>query len=260
MKNKFRSGSSLSGRPFTRLGVPITVVLSLMLSTATPFVASGSAADTFSAKTCMADGTLDSINIGEYFADFLVEARKAWRKDASISSVRLDDRTGKNFDALCKVNIYSSWTVVLYSLSSKSEEVVYMDGQNMTAAGIPRLLYSVKKIKSSGTTFSGKTLADIQKEGGWVFDAFSRPETAAFEKKGPANPFLGWKISLSDLIQKFLDRTRNEQITNYGWNISIGKNSRKSGSAYVDIYWQNGTKKQAYYVEPITLKSYVIKY
>lgn len=260
MNNRVRTGSTPSGRASTHLGVPITVALTLVLSVATPFLASSSAVDATSAKTCMADRSLDSINIGKYFANFLVQARKDWRKDANISSVRLDDRKGENFDALCKVNIYSSWMIVLYSVSSKTEEVVYMDGENMTAAGIPRLLYSLKKVGSKGTTFTSKSLADIRKESGWTFDSYSRPETATQEKKGPANLFLNWKMSLSDVIQKFLDRTMNEQITNYGWSISIGKKSVKSGTPYANIYWQNSTKKQAYYVEPITLKSYEVKY
>ncbi|MFZ2227456.1 MAG: hypothetical protein WA090_07210 [Candidatus Nanopelagicaceae bacterium] len=237
---------------------PLTVVLSLMFSSLTPFVVSSSAAD--NAKTCMADRTLDSINIGKYFATFLTQAKKDWRKDASISSVRMDDRMGENFDGLCTLNVYSSWTIVLYSFSSKTEEVVYMDSQNMTDAGIPRILYSVKKAGSGGTAFTSKTIADIKKEGGWVFDAFSRPETAAQEKKGPANLFLTWKMTLSDVVQKFLERTRNETITAYGWSIHIGKRSLKTGSPYANIYWQNGTKKQAYYVEPVTLKTYLVKY
>ena len=82
----------------------------------------------------------------------------------------------------------------------------------------------------------------------------------ASEKKGEKSPLLGWKISLSEIIQKFLDQTRNEKITNYGWSIYIGKNSLKSRSVYANIYWQNGSKKQAFFVEPITLKSYLIKY
>lgn len=234
------------------------VALSLVLSSLNPFVATSSADD--SANTCMADRSLDSINIGKYFASFLTQAKKDWRKDANISSVRMDDRSGKNFDALCTLNIYSSWTIVLYSVSAKTEQVVYMDSQNKTDAGIPRLLYSVKKVASSGTTFTNKTIADIKKEGGWVFDVYSRPESAAQEKKGPANLFLTWKMTLSDVVQKFLDRTRNETITAYGWSIYIGKRSLKTGSPYANIYWQNGAKKQAYYVEPITLKTYLVKY
>ena len=234
------------------------VALSLILSSLSPFVASSSAAD--SAKTCMADRSLDSVDIGKYFAAFLTQAKKDWRKDANISSVRMDDRMGKNFDALCSLNIYSSWMVVLYSVSSKTEQVVYMDSQNKTTAGIPRLLYNVKKVASSGTTFTGKTIEEMKKEGDWAFDVFSRPETAAQEKKGPSNLFLEWKMTLSDVVQKFLDRTRNESISAYGWSIYIGKRSLKTSSPYANIYWQNGTKKQAYYVEPFTLKTYLVKY
>ncbi|MFA5918649.1 MAG: hypothetical protein WC800_03815 [Candidatus Nanopelagicaceae bacterium] len=258
MKNMRRSHLLSSGRTSALFLVPLMVALSLVLSSMSPFVASSSAAD--SAKTCMADRSLDSVNVGKYFAAFLTQAKKDWRKDANISSVRMDDRSGKNFDALCTLNIYSSWMIVLYSVSSKTEQVVYMDSQNKTDAGIPRLLYSVKKVASSGTTFTNMTIADIKKEGGWVFDVYSRPETAAQEKKGPANLFLTWKMTLSDVVQKFLDRTRNEAITAYGWSIYIGKRSLKTSSPYANIYWQNGSKKQAYYVEPITLKSYLVKY
>lgn len=249
-----------AGRTFSMGWAPIAVAFTLMTSLLSPFIASSSAAEPVTAKTCMADRSLDSINIGRYFASFLTQARKDWRKDANISSVRIDDRNGKNFDALCTLNIYSSWMIVLYSISSKTEQVVYMDGPNKTAAGIPRLLYSVKKVATSGTTFTNKTIADIKREGGWVFDVYSRPETAPQERKGPANLFLTWKIKLSDVIQKFLDRTRKEAISTYGWNISIGKRSLKTGSPYAYIYWQNGAKKQAYYVEPVTLKSYLVKY
>lgn len=258
MKNIRRSHLLSSGRSSALFLIPFMVALSLVLSSLSPFVASSSAAD--SAKTCMADRSLDSVNIGKYFAAFLTQAKKDWRKDANISSVRMDDRMGKNFDALCSLNIYSSWMVVLYSVSSKTEQVVYMDSQNKTTAGIPRLLYNVKKVASSGTTFTGKTIEEMKKEGDWAFDVFSRPETAAQEKKGPSNLFLEWKMTLSDVVQKFLDRTRNESISAYGWSIYIGKRSLKTGSPYADIYWQNGTKKQAYYVEPFTLKTYLVKY
>lgn len=240
--------------------IPVTVVFSLMLSALSPFAATSSAADADNAKACMADRSLDSIDIGEYFATVLKQARKDWRRDANISSVRLDDRSGKNFDALCSLSIYSSWMIVLYSVSSKTEQIVYVDGQNKTTAGIPRLLYNVKKVASSGTTFTSKTIEEMKKDGDWVFDVFSRPETAAQEKKGPSNLFLEWKMTLSDVVQKFLDRTRNESISAYGWSIYIGKRSPKTSSPYANIYWQNGSKKQAYYVEPVTLKSYLVKY
>lgn len=258
MKNIRRGHLLSSGRSSALFLVPLMTALSLVLSSLSPFAASSSAAD--SAKTCMADRSLDSINAGKYFAAILIQAKKDWRKDANISSVRIDDRMGKNFDALCTLNIYSSWMIVLYSVSSKTEQVVYMDSPNKTAAGIPQLLYSVKKVESSGTSFTNKTIADMKEEGGWVFDAYSRPETAAQEKKGPANLFLTWKMTLSDVIQKFLDRTRNETITAYGWSIYIGKRSQKTGTPYANIYWQNGAKKQAYYVEPITLKTYLVRY
>lgn len=238
----------------------ITVALTLMLSIAQPVVEGSSAASPTSAKICTADMTLDALDIGEYFDNFLTEARKEWHRDAIISSIRLDDRAGKNFDALCKVNIYSSWVIVLYSPSLKKEEVVYMDGQNLTAAGVPRVLYSVKKSGSGSTSFTSKVFAEVKKKEGWVFDSYTRADMGASEKKGEKNPLLGWKISLSEIIQKFLDKTRNETITNYGWSIYIGKNSLKSRSVYANIYWQNGSKKQAFFVEPVTLKSYLIKY
>ncbi len=243
-----------------RKSFPITVVLTLMLSIAQPVITGSSAASPTTAKTCTSDKTLDSLDIGEYFNNFLIEARKEWHKDAIISSIRLDDRAGKNFDALCKVNIYSSWMIILYSPSLMKEEVVYLDGQNLTAAGIPRVLYSVKKSESSSTSFTSKTFADIKKKEGWVFDSYRPREIVSSEKKGEKNPLLGWKISLSEIIQKFLDQTRNEKITNYGWSIYIGKNSIKGRSVYANIYWQNGAKRQAFFVEPISLKSYLIKY
>lgn len=258
MKSIRSSHSLWSGKSPTLFLIPLMVILSLVLSSFTPFVASSSAAG--SAKTCAADRSLDSVNIGKYFAAILIQAKKDWRKDAIISSVWIDDRTGKNFDALCTLNIYSSWMIVLYSVSSRTEQVVYMDGKNRTDAGIPQLLYNLKKVTSSGTTFASKTTEEMKEEGGWVFDAYSRPETVVQEKKGPANLFLTWEMTLSDVIQKFLDRTRNETISAYGWSIYIGKRSKKTGSPYANIYWQNGAKKQAYYVEPITLKSYLVRY
>ncbi len=260
MRNIRRSHLPSSGRPSALFLVPLMVALSLVLSTLAPFAASSSAADADNAKTCMADRSLDSIDIGKYFATVLKQVRKDWRKDANISSVRLDDRSGKNFDALCQVNLNSLWTIVLYSTSSKSEEVVYANNQDVAKATVPVLRYNVKKMQSNSSTFSTLTMEDIKKQGGWSFDTYYRPESAPQEKKGPANLFLQWKMTLSDVLQKFLDRTRNEAITAYGWNISIGKRSMKSGSSYAYIYWQNGTKKQAYYVEPVTLKAYLVKY
>ena len=260
MRTTAKFGVGLRRGPFNALAFLITLALVLMLSISQPVITGSSAASPTSAITCSADLTLDALDIGEYFSNFQTDARKEWRKDAIISSIRLDDRTGKNFDALCKVNIYSSWMIVLYSPSLKKEEVVYMDGQNLTAAGIPRVLYSVKKSGSNSTSFTSKTFVDIKKKEGWVFDSYTRQEKVASEKKGDKNPLLGWKISLGEIIQKFLDQVRNEKITNYGWSIYIGMNSVKSKSVYASIYWQNGLKKQAFFVEPVTLKSYLIKY
>ena len=45
-----------------------------------------------SALPCKADTSSDSINVGTYFGNILDQARKDWRPDANISSVRYEDR------------------------------------------------------------------------------------------------------------------------------------------------------------------------
>lgn len=62
------------------------------------------------------------------------------------------------------------------------------------------------------------------------------------------------------MIQKLIDRTKTEKITGMGYNIHIRKASLKTKTPYAYIYWENGTKKTAFYVEPVSLTSYDYKY
>ena len=45
-----------------------------------------------------------------------------------------------------------------------------------------------------------------------------------------------------------------------GYNIYIGNASLKTKTPYAYTYWENGTKKTAFYVEPVSFTSYDYKY
>jgi len=207
--------------------------------------------------TCNADKASDSIDVGKYFGNILSQVRSEWKTDAVISSVRFQDQAAKDFQDLCTVRTDSNWQMVFYSLSSKSEISGYLDNSKKDSAGVPPLSFTVDKVDNSSST--SLTYADLKKQGGWKFHEFSRPETFASESKYPANMFLNWKMSMSAVIQRLIDRVRTEKITGAGFNIYVGKASLKTKTPYVYIYWQNGTKSTSFYVEPFNLTSYDLK-
>ena len=214
-----------------------------------------------SALPCKADTSSDSINVGTYFGNILAQAKKDWRPDANISSVRFEDRNAKNFNSLCTLRTDANWKIILYSVSSKTELVADPDVFNKKNTELPLIRYEVvKKLSDNSESYTGLTIAEMKKQGGWSFYEYSRPEFAASEAKGPANLFLTWKMTMSQVIQKFIDRTKTEKITGLGYNIYIGKASLKTKTPYAYIYWQNGVKKTAFYVEPVSLTSYDYKY
>lgn len=214
-----------------------------------------------SAATCKADTSSDSINMGTYFGDILSQAKKDWRPDARISSVRFEDRNAKNFNSLCTLRTDANWKIVFYSVSTKTEQVADLDIFNKKKTEMPLVRYEVvKKLTDNSESYTSLTISDMKKQGGWSFYSYSRPETTAMEAKGPENPFLTWKMSMSDVIQKFLDRTRSEEITGMGYNIAIGKSSIKTKSPYAYIYWEDGVKKTAFYVEPVSQTTYDMMY
>lgn len=219
--------------------------------------ASNTPTSTQAGLTCNADKSSDSINVGTYFGDILTQVRSQWKADAVISSVRFQDQAVKSFQGLCTLKTDSNWQVVFYSLSSKTEISGYLDNSKKNSAGVPPLRYSVDKVDNSAST--DLTFADMKKQGGWKFHEFSRPETFASESKYAANMFLNWKMSMSEVIQKIIDRVRTEKITGAGFNVYIGKASLKTKTPYVSIYWQNGTSNTTFYVEPRSLTSYDVK-
>ena len=100
----------------------------------------------------------------------------------------------------------------------------------------------------------------MKKDGGWSFGEYTPPGSVASEAKVPANLFLTWKMTMSQIIQKFIDKAKTEKITGMGYNIYIGEASLETKSSYAFIYWQNGSKKTAFYVELVTLASYDYKF
>ena len=126
---------------------------------------------------------------------------------------------------------------------------------------MPRILYEVvKKLTDNSESYTGLAITDMKKQSGWSFYANPQAVTAATDAKGPENPFLTWKMTMSQVIQKFIDRTRTEKITGMGYNVYIGNSSIKTKSPYAYIYWENRAKRTAFYVEPVTLTSYDYKY
>lgn len=214
-----------------------------------------------SAQTCNADTSSDSINIGRYFGNILAQAKKDWRPDAKITSVRFEDRNAKNFNSLCTLRTDANWKLILFSASSKTYLVADLDIFNKKSTEMPLVRYEVvKKLTVNSESYTSLTITDMKKQGGWSFFANSQSATAAMDAKGPEDPFLTWKMSMSQVIQKFIDRTRPEKITGLGYNIHIGNASIKTKSPYAYIYWENGAKKTAFYVEPVSLTSYDVKY
>ncbi len=225
-------------------------------------VAAPSAASTVqSASTCKADTSSDSISMGTYFGNILSQAKKDWRPDAIISSVRFEDHRAKNFNSLCTLRTDGNWKIILYSVSAKSGLVADLDIFNKKNTDMPLIRYEVvKKLTDNSESYTSLTISDMKKQSGWSFYVFSRPETAAIEAQGPSTPFLNWKMSMSQVVQKILDRTRTEKITGVGYDIEIGKASLKTKTPYADIYWENGPKKTAFYVEPVSLTSYDVTF
>jgi hypothetical protein len=225
-------------------------------------VATPSASTTVaSAQTCKADTSSDSINVATYFGNVLTQVKKDWRPDAKITSVRFEDRNAKNFNSLCSLRTDGNWKLILFSASSKTYLVADLDTFNKKSTDMPLVRYEVvKKLTDNSESYTGLTIADMKKQGGWSFFANPQDVTAATDAKGPDNPFLTWKITMSQVIQKFIDRTRTEKITGMGYNILIGNSSIKNKSPYAYIYWENGAKKTAFYVETVTLTSYDYKY
>lgn len=240
-----------SGKP-SASGTPTTnaATTSVVTPSSTPTV-------TQAGLTCNADKSSDSIDVGKYFGNILTQVRSQWKADAVISSVRFQDPAVKSFQDLCTLKTNSNWQVVFYALSSKTEISGYLDNSKKDSAGVPPLTFTVDKVDNSAST--GLTYADMKKQGGWKFHEFSRPETFAYESKYAANMFLNWKMSMSDVVQKFIDRVRSEKITGAGFYVYVSKASLKTKSPSVSIYWQNGTSSTSFYVEPITLTSYDVK-
>lgn len=226
---------------------------------ATPSVATSASASPIQFPlTCKADTSSDSIDLGKYFGNILIQARKDWRADAVISSARFDARSAKDFSGLCTLKTDSNWTVILYSLSAKVEQWVALDNSVKDSQGVPRLLYSVLRSDPGYGTQSpvGMSIADIKAQGKWKFDEYSFPEKYQSELRHPANFFLNWKMSMSQVVQKFIDRVKNEKITRSGFFIGLGKSSAFYDSPFVEIDWVNGAKSTAYTVEPVSLKVY----
>lgn len=206
------------------------------------------------ALTCDADKSSDSINIGKYFGDILAQVRTQWKKDAVISSVRFERQFVTTFQDLCGLKTDSNWQMVFYSLSGKNEVSGYLDNSKKDASGVPPVIFEVDT--PNGLKSASLTFVDMKKQGGWVFHEFSRPETYPSESKYGPNLFLGWKLSMSDIVQKLIDRVRDEKITAAGFHVYIGKASLKTKTPYVSLYWQNEPKRTAFYVEPVSLKTY----
>jgi len=208
--------------------------------------------------TCKADTSSDSINLGKYFGNILAQTRKDWRSDAVISSARFDARRSKDFSGLCTLKTDSNWSIILYSLSAKVEQSVALDNSEKDSQGVPRLLYSVLRSDPGFGSQSpvGMSIADIKAQGKWKFDEYPFPEKLQSELKHPANFFLNWKLTMSQVVQKFIDRVKNEKITSGGFFIYLGKSSAFYDSPFVEIDWVNGAKNNAYTVEPVSLKVY----
>lgn len=221
---------------------------------ATPSATTSSASSSSAALTCNSDKSSDSIDVGKYFGDILAQVRKQWKADAVISSVRFERPYGTTFQDLCTLKTDSNWQMIFYSLSGKNEISGYLDNAKKDAAGVPPMIFAVDK--PDGLTSATLTFADMKKQGGWVFHEYPRPEFLAFESKYAANFFTGWKMTMSEAVQKLIDRVRAEKITAYGFHVYIGKASTKTKTPYVSLYWQNSPKKTTFFVEPVTLKTY----
>jgi hypothetical protein len=216
--------------------------------TPTTAVTASASASTTGALTC---------NSGKYFGNILAQVKKEWKPDAVISSVRFERQYVKTFQDLCTLKTDSNWQMIFYSLSTKNEISGVLDNSKKDSSGVPPLTFVVDKTDNSAST--SLTFADMTKQGGWKFHEYSRPEVYSYESKYAANYFLGWKMSMSDVVQKLIDRVRTEKITGTGFYISIGKASLKMKTPYVSMSWQNGTKNTSHYVEPISFKTYDVK-
>lgn len=175
---------------------------------ATTSVTTPSASTTVaSALTCKADTSVDSINVGKYFGDILAQVRTQWKADAVISSVRFDRQYVKTFQDLCTLKTDSNWQMIFYSLSGKSEISGYLDNSKKDSAGVPPFIFPVDNAATGVST--SLTYAEMKKQGGWKIREYLRPETYSAEAKYGANPFLKWRMSMSGVVQMFIDRVRD---------------------------------------------------
>lgn len=253
-KTKSATTSTTAPRQST-VATPSAATSSASTSNAsTPSASTPSASISSAALTCTADKSSDSIDVGKYFGDILAQVRKQWKADAVISSVRFQRPAATTFQDLCGLKTDSDWQMIFYSLSGKNEISGYLNNAKKDSAGVPPVNFAVDK--ADGLTSSGLTFAEMRKQGGWVFHEYSRPETYSLESKYPANFFTGWKMSMSETVQKLIDRVREEKISAYGFNVYMGKASTKTRTPYVSLYWQNSPKKTSFFVEPVSLKTY----
>ena len=130
--------------------------------TATTAVTASASSSTTGALTCNSDKSSDAIDPGKYFGNILAQVKKEWKADAVISSVRFERQYVKTFQDLCTVKTDSNWQMIFYSLS----------------------------------------FADMKKQNGWKFHEYFRPEVYSYESKYVPNFFLGWKMSMNDVVQK----------------------------------------------------------
>lgn len=217
---------------------------------------------TLSATKCKADISADKIDAAKYFGAILTQVRKDWTAKAKIYSVRYEDRGAKTFDKLCSLRTNSDWTVIFFSSITNVTETVYLQNYKLSATGVPLILYSVKWPVGGSISYTGATIADMKKHKGAKFATNEMPVLEATMKIAPDNLFVGWKLSMSQVVQKLLSSVRKEKVTGYGYSVTIESKSLKSKSPWVQLWWNNGTTKngQAFIVEPITLQSYTTKY
>ncbi len=198
------------------------------------------------------DMSMDLINIADYFGKITKQVKADWKSDARMISVRADFRY-KDFTSLMKLRTDYDYTVIFYSLSSKTELRVELNNAKKDAKGLPEIKYVV--IKRDNSSETSMTFEEQKKNPEWILYEYSRPEAYDVFKNYPENYFEGWNMKMSDVVKALIVRSKNEKVTGTGVYISLYYYVQEK-TPIVTMYWENGTAKTYFYVEPVTGKKY----
>lgn len=198
------------------------------------------------------DMSMDSINISDYFGSIIKKVRSDWKSDAKMTSVRANFLV-KDFSGLMKLRTDYNYDIIFYSLGTKTEIKVTLNNLKKDSSGLPEIKYSVTKKDNSSDTML--TADEIKQSSDWIFKEYPRSELYDVYKNFPDNYFTGWAMKMSDVIKAMIVRSKAEKVTGMGVYISFAYSVQEK-TPLGSMYWENGSTKTYFYIEPVTGKKY----